>query len=55
MPVSALKAPAEIRHLIRRLHPQLKRKVRAALTDILWGPAEGKRSKRSLMVTGACQ
>jgi hypothetical protein len=35
MPVPTLKVPAQIRNLIRRLHPQLKRKVRAALADIL--------------------
>jgi mRNA interferase RelE/StbE len=49
MPVSTLKAPAEIRNLIRRLHPQLKRKVRAALGDILSDPDCGKALKEELL------
>ena len=48
MPVSTLKVPSEIRNLIRRLHPQLKRKVRAALTDILEDPGCGKALKDEL-------
>ena len=48
MPVSTLKVPTEIRNLIRRLHPQLKRKVRAALTDILADPGCGKALKEEL-------
>lgn len=48
MPVAALKVPAEIRSLIRRMHPQLKRKVRAALADILDDPACGKALKEEL-------
>jgi mRNA interferase RelE/StbE len=43
-----LKVPAEIRSLIRRMHPQLKRKVRAALSDILEDPACGKALKEEL-------
>ena len=42
MPVRTLKIPAEIRSLIRQMHPHLKRKVRAALKDILDDPACGK-------------
>jgi mRNA-degrading endonuclease RelE of RelBE toxin-antitoxin system len=38
VPDSTLKVPAEIRNLIRRLHPQLKRKVPAALAGILEDP-----------------
>jgi mRNA interferase RelE/StbE len=49
MPVSTLKVPAEVRHLIRRLHPQLKRKVRAALADILADPDCGKMLKAELL------
>jgi mRNA interferase RelE/StbE len=49
MPVSTLKVPAEIRNLIRRLHPQLKRKVRAALADILANPECGKPLKEELL------
>jgi len=48
MPASTLKVPAEIRSLIRRLHPQLKRKVRAALADILEDPGCGKALKEEL-------
>ena len=48
MPVSTLKVPAEIRNLIRRLHPQLKRKVRAALADILEDTGCGKALKEEL-------
>ncbi len=48
MPGGTLKVPAEIRSLIRRLHPQLKRKVRAALADILEDPACGKALKDEL-------
>ncbi len=48
MPASTLKVPAEIRSLIRRLHPQLKRKVRAALADIIEDPGCGKVLKEEL-------
>jgi mRNA interferase RelE/StbE len=48
MPVPTLKVTAEIRNLIRRLHPQLKRKVRAALGDILEDPDCGKALKDEL-------
>lgn len=48
MSVPTLKVPAEVRNLIRRLHPELKRKVRAALTDILEDPACGKALKEEL-------
>ena len=49
MPVWTLKVPAEIRNLIRRLHPQLKRKMRAALADILADPDCGKPLKQELL------
>jgi mRNA interferase RelE/StbE len=48
MPVPTLKVPAQIRNLIRRLHPQLKKKVRAALADILEDPDCGKALKDEL-------
>ena len=48
MPVPTLKVPLEVRNLIRRLHPEVKRKVRAALTDILDDPACGKALKEEL-------
>jgi mRNA interferase RelE/StbE len=49
MAVSTLKVPAKIRNLIRQLHPQLKRKVRAALADILADPDCGKPLKEELL------
>lgn len=48
MPIPSLKVSAEVRDLIRCLHPDLKRKVRAALTDILKNPACGKALKEEL-------
>ena len=48
MPERTLKVPAEVRNLIRRLHPELKRKVRAALSDILENPRCGKALKEEL-------
>ena len=48
MPVRTLKIPAEIRSLIRQMHPQLKRKVRAGLKDILKDPVCGKALKEEL-------
>ena len=43
-----LKVPVEVRNFIRRLHPELKRKIRAALSDILKNPACGKALKEEL-------
>ena len=43
-----LKVPNAVRDLSRRLHPALKRKVRAALNDILDDPACGKPLEREL-------
>ena len=48
MPVFTLKVPPQVRGLIRQLHPNLKRKVRAALADILGDPACGKPLEREL-------
>jgi mRNA interferase RelE/StbE len=48
MPPLTLKLPPQLRDLIRQLHPDLKRKVRAALTDILQDPACGKPLKEDL-------
>ena len=48
MPVPTLKVPLQVRDLIRQLHPNLKRKVRAALADILEDPACGKPLEREL-------
>ena len=43
-----LKVPEPVRDLIRRLHPQMKRKVRDALNDILRNPDCGKPLEREL-------
>jgi mRNA interferase RelE/StbE len=48
MPVSALKVPAEVRNLIRQLHPDLKRKIRSALADILEDPTCEKALREAL-------
>ena len=48
MPTQVLKVSARVRALIRQLHPNLKRKVRSALTDILADPACGKLLKKEL-------
>lgn len=48
MPVSRIKMPAEVRNLIRHVHPELKRKLRAALADILDDPTCGKVLKDQL-------
>ena len=48
MPVPTLKVPSQVRDLVRQLHPNLKRKVRAALADILEDPACGKPLEREL-------
>jgi mRNA interferase RelE/StbE len=43
-----LKIPVEVRNFIKRLHPELKRKIRAALRDILENPSCGKSLKEEL-------
>jgi mRNA interferase RelE/StbE len=48
MSVSTLKVPAEVRDVIRRLHPELRRKLRVALADILDDPTCGKALKEEL-------
>lgn len=48
MSVSSLKVPPDVREFIRRLHPELKRKIRAALSDILDDPTCGKVLKEEL-------
>jgi mRNA interferase RelE/StbE len=48
MPGRTLKTPALVRALIRAMHPELKRKIRAALTDILDDPQCGKPLKGEL-------
>lgn len=48
MPERTLKVPADVRDVIRQLHPELKRKVREALTDLLADPGVGKALKGDL-------
>jgi mRNA interferase RelE/StbE len=48
MPVPTLKVPTSVRNLIRGLHPTLKRKIRAALADILQDPTCGKALEHEL-------
>jgi mRNA-degrading endonuclease RelE of RelBE toxin-antitoxin system len=48
MPPPTLKIPPPLREFIQHLHPHLKRKIRAALTDILVDPACGKPLKEEL-------
>lgn len=43
-----LRIPDETARLIRSLHPQLKRKIKAALQTVLNGPDAGKRLKDEL-------
>lgn len=43
-----LKLPDDIAHLIRTLHPELKKKIRAGLKTLLSNPAEGKALKDEL-------
>jgi len=43
-----LRVPDEVADLIRGLHPQLKRKVKAALERIIAEPGEGKALKDEL-------
>ncbi|MBI5056643.1 MAG: type II toxin-antitoxin system RelE/ParE family toxin [Nitrospirae bacterium] len=43
-----LKIPDDIAHLIRTLHPELKKKSRAGLKAILSNPADGKALKDEL-------
>lgn len=48
MPGRTLKTTAAVRDLIGQMHPDLKRKVRAALADILDNPDCGKPLKSEL-------
>jgi mRNA interferase RelE/StbE len=43
-----LKVPNSVRDLVRHLHPEMKRKLRAALEDILNEPLCGKPLEREL-------
>lgn len=43
-----LRVPQHVVTLVRKLHPSIKRKVRACLVDILRDPAAGKALKNEL-------
>ncbi len=43
-----LKIPDDVANLVRTLHPELKKKIRAGLKAILLNPAEGKALKNEL-------
>ena len=45
-----LKIPADVAALIRGLHPDLKRKIRSALDDLLGDPTIGKPLREELML-----
>lgn len=42
LPPMRIKLPVEVAGLVRSLHPQIKRKIRSALDEILKEPASGK-------------
>ncbi len=50
-----LKVPDHVAALIRGLHPDLKRKVRSALRDIVDGPAIGKPLRDDLAGLRSCR
>ena len=47
-PSGTLKVPSSVRDVIRHLHPVLKKRVRAALADLLLDPTYGKPLKGEL-------
>jgi len=50
-----LRVPDDVAALIRGLHPDLKRKVRSALGDIVDDPAIGKRLRDELEGLRSCR
>lgn len=47
-PLHRLRVPDEIAELVRRMHPDLKRKARASMKTILADPSSGKALKEEL-------
>jgi mRNA interferase RelE/StbE len=47
-PLHRLRVPDEIAELVRRMHPDLKRKTRASMKTILADPSTGKALKDEL-------
>lgn len=50
-----LRVPDDVAGLIRGLHPDLKRKIRSALDDILVDPAVGKALREELAGLRSCR
>jgi mRNA interferase RelE/StbE len=50
-----LRVPDDVAGLIRGLHPDLKRKIRSALDDILADPAVGKALRDELAGLRSCR
>ena len=50
-----LKVPDDVAALIRGLHPDLKRKIRAALDDVLADPSVGKALRAELAGPRSCR
>ncbi|MBI2882801.1 MAG: type II toxin-antitoxin system RelE/ParE family toxin [Candidatus Methylomirabilis oxyfera] len=48
-PSRTLRAPDAVRTLLRHLHPELKKKVKATLETILLDPSHGKALKAELL------
>lgn len=48
MAAPTLRVPPQVQDLIRRSHPELKRKLRLALTELLDDPNAGKQLQREL-------
>jgi mRNA interferase RelE/StbE len=50
-----LKVPDDVASLIRGLHPDLKRRIRAALDDVLADPGVGKALREELAGLRSCR
>lgn len=50
-----LKLPGDVASLIRGLHPDLKRKIRSALDDVLADPSVGKSLRDELAGLRSCR
>jgi len=47
-PIHKLKVPDDVARLIRKMHPDLKKKIKASLQIILYNPETGKALKDEL-------
>ena len=50
-----LRVPDDVASLIRGLHPDLKRKIRSALDDVLADPSAGKALREELAGLRSCR